>query len=117
MRHWNSLMFSAPLNRESTDMTADELSSRQRKAMSLSVTVVEDGYSVPSSDGGEYIVSYSDNGRLVCKCVDFVIHKSDLDWRCKHILAVTLFQQRNNISRPSPVMTTKKTRYDAIDLN
>ena len=58
-------------------MTADELASRQRKAMSLSVTVVEDGYSVPSSDGGEYIVSYADDGRLVCKCVDFVIHKAD----------------------------------------
>jgi hypothetical protein len=51
-------------------MTADELASRQRKASSLSVTVVDDGYSVPSSDGGEYIVSYSNDGRLVCKCVN-----------------------------------------------
>jgi hypothetical protein len=97
-------------------MTADELSSRQKKAMSLNVTVVEDGYSVPSSDGGEYIVSHSDDGRLVCKCVDFVIHKADLDWCCKHVLAVMLFLQKN-ISRPSPTRTTKKTRYDAIDLN
>jgi len=97
-------------------MTADELSSRQRKAMSLSVTAVEDGYSVPSSDGGEYIVSYADDGRLVCKCVDFVIHKSDLDWRCKHILAVMFFQQRNSISSPSPTRHIKRTRYDVIDL-
>jgi hypothetical protein len=99
-------------------MTADELASRQRKAMSLSVTVVEDGYSVPSSDGGEYIVSYADDGRLVCKCIDFVIHKADLDWQCKHILAVTLFLQRNSISRPSPTKPVKKnvSRYDVIDL-
>ena len=52
-RHWNSLMFSAPLKSgkhftsavqwKSREMTADELASRQRKAMSLSVTVVDDG--------------------------------------------------------------------------
>ena len=75
-------------------MTADELSSRQRKALSLSVTVVDGGYSVPSSDGGEYILSYSDDGGLVCKCVDFIIHKADAEWRCKHILAVMLFLQK-----------------------
>ena len=97
-------------------MTANELASRQKKAIYLSVTVVDDGYSVPSSDGGEYIVSYSDDGRLVCKCVDFIIHKADSEWMCKHILAVMLFQQKN-ISRPSPTRTAKKTRYDAIDLN
>jgi len=98
-------------------MTASELAARQRKASSLSVTVVEDGYSVPSSDGGEYIVSYVEDERPVCKCVDFVIHKSDLDWRCKHILAVILFLQRQNISHPSPTRQIKRTRYDAIDLN
>jgi hypothetical protein len=97
-------------------MTADELSSRQRKAVSLSVTVVDDGYSVPSSDGGEYIVSYSDDGRLVCKCIDFVIHKTDEEWKCKHVLAVMLFLQRNNVSRPSPSRQIKRTRYDVIDL-
>ena len=109
-------MFSAPLSRGSTDMTADELSSRQRKAMSLSVTAVEDGYSVPSSDGGEYIVSYAEDGRLVCKCVDFIIHKADKEWKCKHVLAVILFQQRSNISHPSPIRPIKRTRYDVIDL-
>ena len=84
----------------------------------MSVTVVEDGYSVPSSDGGEYIVSYADDGRLVCKCVDFVIHKADQTWQCKHVLAVTLFLQRNSISRPSPTKPVKKnvSRYDVIDL-
>jgi len=97
-------------------MTADELASRQRRAMSLSVTVVGDGYSVPSSDGGEYLVSYSDDGRLVCKCVDFIIHKADQDWCCKHVLAVMLFLQKN-ISRPSPTRQIKRTRYDAIDLS
>jgi len=99
-------------------MTVNELASRQRKAMSLSVTVVEDGYSVPSSDGGEYIVSYADDGRLVCKCVDFVIHKSDLDWRCKHVLAVMLFLQTHNIDLPSPTKPSKRnvSRYDVIDL-
>jgi len=102
-------------------MTAGELASRQRKASSLSITVVEDGYSVPSPlmrgpDGGEYIVSYSDDGRLVCKCVDFVIHKADSEWKCKHVLAVMLFQQRSNISHPSPTKQIKRTRYDVIDL-
>ena len=97
-------------------MTASELASRQRKASLLSVTVVEDGYSVPSSDGGEYLVSYSDDGRLVCKCIDFTIHKADSEWKCKHVLAVMLSLQKN-ISRPSPIRVTKKTRYDAIDLN
>jgi len=70
---------------------------------------------VPSSDGGEYLVSYTDDGRLVCKCIDFTIHKSDLDWRCKHVLAVMLFLQ-GNISRPSPTRHIRKTRYDVIDL-
>ena len=99
-------------------MTDNELASRQRKSLSLNVTVVEDGYSVPSSDGGEYIVSYADDGRLVCKCVDFVIHKADQTWQCKHVLAVTLFQQRNSISRSSPTKPVKKnvSRYDVIDL-
>jgi hypothetical protein len=99
-------------------MTADELSSRQRKATSLNVTLVEDGYSVPSSNSGEYIVSYADDERLVCKCVDFVIHKADSEWKCKHVLAVMLFQQRSNISRSSPTKTVKKnvSRYDVIDL-
>ena len=97
-------------------MTANELASRQRKAMSLSVTVVEDGYSVPSSDGGEYIVSYAEDGRLVCRCVDFIIHKADSDWQCKHILAIMLFLQRNSVSHPSPTRQIKRTRYDVIDL-
>ena len=99
-------------------MTTDELASRQRKALSLSVTVVNGGYSVPSSDGGEYIVSYDDNGRLVCKCVDFVIHKADQTWCCKHILAVMLFLERSRTnSPPSLKPVNRKSRYDAIDLN
>jgi hypothetical protein len=99
-------------------MTAQELASRQRKASLLSVTVVEDGYSVPSSDGGEYIVSYAENGRLVCKCVDFIIHKADQTWQCKHILAVMLFLQTHNIDLPSPTKPSKRnvSRYDVIDL-
>jgi len=99
-------------------MTTQELASRQRKALSLSVTVVDGGYSVPSSDGGEYIVSYAENGRLVCKCVDFIIHKSDETWRCKHILAVMLFLERSGINNPPPLKPiNRKSRYDAIDLN
>lgn len=98
-------------------MTANELAVRQRKASSLSVTMVDDGYSVPSSDGGEYIVSYAD-GRLVCRCMDFAIHRTDSEWKCKHILAVMLFLQRNNISHSSPTKPAKKnvSRYDVIDL-
>ena len=111
-------MLSAPLSRGIIEMTANELASRQRKALSLSVTVVEDGYSVPSSDGGEYIVSCSDDGRLVCKCVDFIIHKADSEWKCKHILAVMLILERSGIKNP-PLLKpiNRKSRYDAIDLN
>jgi len=100
-------------------MTPNELASRQKKALSLSVTVVEDGYSVPSSDGGEYLVSYSDDGRLVCKCVDFIIHKADLEWCCKHILAVMLFLERSGMNAPSSIKPIRKStsRYDVIDLN
>ena len=99
-------------------MTASELAARQRKASLLSVTVVEGGYSVPSSDGGEYIVSYADDGRLVCKCVDFIIHKADQTWQCKHILAVMLFLERSGINNPpSTKPVNRKSRYDAIDLN
>lgn len=98
-------------------MTVNELSSRQRKALSLSVTVVDGGYSVPSSDGGEYLVSY-DDGRLVCRCIDFTIHKADQDWCCKHILAVMLFLERSGIdNQPSMKPVNRKSRYDAIDLN
>jgi hypothetical protein len=99
-------------------MTANELATRQKKAIYLSVTVVDDGYSVPSSDGGEYIVSCSDDGGLVCKCVDFVIHKADGEWKCKHVLAVMLFLQRSGINnQPSMKPINRKSRYDAIDLN
>ncbi len=99
-------------------MTADELASRQRKALSLSVTMVDDGYSVPSSDGGEYTLSYDNNGRLICKCVDFVIHKSDQTWQCKHVLAVMLFLERSGINNPPSLKPiSRKSRYDAIDLN
>lgn len=98
-------------------MTANELASRQKKALSLSVTVVDGGYSVLSSDGGEYLLSYDANGRLVCKCVDFIIHKADSEWRCKHILAVMLFLERKGIkNRPSMKPINRKSRYDAIDL-
>ena len=98
-------------------MTAQELAVRQRKASSLNVTIVDDGYSVPSSDGGEYIVSYSDEGRLVCKCVDFIIHKADSDWRCKHILAVMLFMEGSEMDDPPPTKPiSRRSRYDAIDL-
>jgi len=98
-------------------MTANELATRQKKALSLSVTVVENGYSVPSSDGGEYILSYDNNGRLVCKCVDFIIHKADQSWQCKHILAVMLFLERSRIKNPpSSKPVNGKSRYDAIDL-
>lgn len=98
-------------------MTAQELASRQRKASSLSVTVVDDGYLVPSSNGGEYIVSYSD-GRLVCKCMDFAIHRTDPDWRCKHILAVMLLMEVPEMDNPPPIRPiSRKSRYDAIDLN
>ena len=98
-------------------MTANGLASRQKKVLSLSVTVVDGGYSVPSSNGGEYILSYDDNGRLVCKCVDFIIHKADSQWKCKHILAVMLFLERSGIENPpSQKPVNKKSRYDAIDL-
>jgi hypothetical protein len=98
-------------------MTANELASRQKKAIYLSVTVVDDGYSVPSSDGREYIVSY-DDGRLVCKCIDFTIHKADAEWKCKHVLAVMLFLQKSGINnQPSMKPINRKSRYDAIDLN
>ena len=98
-------------------MTANELSSRQKKALSLSVTAVDDAYSVPSSDGGEYIVSHADDGRLVCKCVDFIIHKADQTWTCKHILAVMLFLERSGIKNPPSMKpVNRRSRYDAIDL-
>jgi len=99
-------------------MTTNELASRQRKASLLSVTVVDDGYSVPSSDGGEYIVSYNDDGRFVCKCMDFAIHRTDPDWVCKHILAVMLFLERSEMNNPPSLKpVNRKSRYDAIDLN
>jgi len=98
-------------------MTANELASRQKKALSLSVTVVDGGYSVPSSDGGEYILFYDDNRRLVCKCIDFIMHKADSQWKCKHILAVMLFLERSGIENPPSIKPiSRKSRYDAIDL-
>ncbi len=98
-------------------MTAQELASRQRKASLLSVTVVDGGYSVPSSDGGEYTISYDDKGRLACKCMDFAIHKTDSNWVCKHILAVMLFLEGSGIKNPPSLKpVSRKSRYDAIDL-
>jgi len=100
-------------------MNTNELTSRQRKALNLTVRAVEGGYAVPSSDGGEYTISRDEDGRLVCQCIDFAIHKADKEWQCKHVLAVMLFIRKSGRTDPPSQEPVRKraSRYDAIDLS
>src|ERR1017187_3884478 len=72
-------------------MTQAQLVTRQERAAEgvLIASRADEGFRVYSIDNPKqgYFVGY-DGERLTCTCPDFEFHKSDPDWRCKHILAV-----------------------------
>ena len=70
-------------------MNDKELQDRVKKAEKEGLVVERtgSGYMVTSSTKkGGYLVT-DDNG-LACACADYYMHKSDITWKCKHILAV-----------------------------
>ena len=86
-------------------MTQAQLATRQERAAEgvLIASRSEEGFRVYSIDNPEqrYVVSH-DGERLTCTCPDFEFHKSDPDWRCKHILAVEPYQARPLPEMPEP---------------
>jgi hypothetical protein len=86
-------------------MTQAQLATRQERAAEgvLIASRAEEGFRVYSIDNpkAQYSVGY-DGERMTCTCPDFEFHKSDPDWRCKHILAVEPYQARPLPEVPEP---------------
>jgi hypothetical protein len=84
-------------------MTDSEL--EQRKARAATETLViaptEGGFRVynPANITRLYMVSVPDAPK--CNCPDFEAHKSDPEWRCKHILAVLNQMEKRAEPKPS----------------
>ena len=80
-------------------MNKDELEKRQERAQTeqFIVAKTDDGYRVcsPLTPAVQFVIS-GIPGHPVCTCPDFQDHVSDLDWRCKHILAVEQYQRMQN---------------------
>ena len=78
----------------------------QRKARAANETLViaptEGGFRVynPANITHLYMVSGVPDAPQ-CNCPDFETHKSDPDWRCKHILAVLNQAEKCQDSKPS----------------
>jgi hypothetical protein len=86
-------------------MTQAQLVTRQERAAEgvLIASRAEDGFRVYSTDNpkARYSVGY-DGERMTCTCPDFEFHKSDPDWRCKHILAVEPYNAAPLPELPEP---------------
>lgn len=72
-------------------MTTDELARRRGRAERevLVISQIPEGFRVysPTDPRRTYTVRETE-GRLVCSCPDFEKHAEDVEWRCKHVLAV-----------------------------
>jgi len=90
---------------EDSKMTRDELAKRDTRAATetLVIAMTDEGYRVysPASPTKFYLVS-ADLDAPACTCPDFQLHRSDPDWRCKHVLAVAnrLHPQNHELGEP-----------------
>jgi len=87
-------------------MTETQIEARQERAGNgaLVVSRVEEGYRVYSVSHPSHLYLVRQEGeRWTCTCPDFEYHQADTTWRCKHILAVAPWQQRENPQPYEPV--------------
>jgi len=80
-------------------MTETQIEARQERAGNgtLVVSRTEDGFRVYSVNHPSHLYLVRQEGeRWTCTCPDFEYHQADTTWRCKHILAVAPWQQREN---------------------
>jgi hypothetical protein len=87
-------------------MDATELEKRKARAVNetLVIAPTESGFRVynPANITNLYMITGIPDSPK-CNCPDFTTHESDLDWRCKHILAVL----NRNEKQPSAIPSTE----------
>lgn len=77
---------------------------RRRRAIPLVPTVrkIEGGFRVGSAHRDMcYLVTEVD-GQATCTCPDFLLHEEEVDFQCKHVLAVEMAQQQRAIPDADP---------------
>jgi len=78
-------------------MTETQIEARQERAGNgtLVVSQVDDGYRVYSVSHPSHLYLVRQEGeRWTCTCPDFEYHQADTTWRCKHILAVAPWKEK-----------------------
>lgn len=93
-----------------SDMDSKDFEARKTKAKKLEVVAVSDDFMVKSSTRqGGYMVTPKEGSGYHCACMDFAMHRSDSEWKCKHIIAVEDYvESRGPINGDS--------RFDLLDL-
>ncbi len=94
------------------EMTTAEVESRTKNAKKLDVISIGDGDFMVRAQGksGGYSVSKSDDStKFECVCTDYYMHQHRKDWRCKHILATSMY-----VTERGP--TSTDSRYTALEL-
>ena len=77
---------------------------RRRRAIPIVPTVrrVEGGFRVGSEHRDMcYLVTEVD-GQATCTCPDFLLHEEEVDFQCKHVLAVEMAQRQSAIPSAAP---------------
>lgn len=98
-----------PLEEGGSTMRTSDRSIREEKARDLEVVPAGDAFLVKSSTRkGGYMVTPEDDGKFHCACMDYATHRSDREWKCKHIIAVETYLE----ARPR----NGTSRYDVIDI-
>ncbi len=86
-------------------MTDNQLEVRKERAEngSFVISKLDDGFRVYSVQNPSNMYHVRKDGeRWTCTCPDFDVHKADTTWRCKHILALVPWMNRNGNSPVGP---------------
>jgi hypothetical protein len=86
-------------------MTQTQFDTRQERAENgaLVASKTDEGYRVYSlHNPGQIYLVRQEGEHWTCTCPDFEAHKSDITWRCKHILAVAPWPQTPTPPAPHP---------------
>lgn len=95
---------------EESNMDSKDFEARKTKARKLEVVSVSDDFMVKSSTRqGGYMVTPKEGGGYHCACMDFALHRSDSEWKCKHIMAV-----EDYVESRGP--TNSDSRFDLLDI-
>jgi hypothetical protein len=92
-------------------MDATELEKRKARAVNetLVIAPTEGGFRVynPANIANLYMITGIPDSPK-CNCPDFTTHESDIDWRCKHILAVLNRNDKPESAKPATETTQSK---------